>query len=979
MQVPYTDLAGQAAAGTIGVGVPDDYQHIQASPDAFGAQVGQADQRLGAGFQQAGEAAFQVSDQYSQTAAANAFAQLRDRATAASWGDPSNPNAGPGLLTLQGDQAMRAYQPTVDKLKAAQADIAATLPPMAARTFNLQAQRFLGDTFNTFDQHRAVAQQQWQVNSLDAQAASAQSAAIANSGDQNAFLHNLADQRNAVITKGSQLGWSADAISLALADSTSKTYAGAVDRLAAVNPQSAWSYYTTNRNNLTGQDQLAVESKLRPALLTWESRTDADRLRVGAVGSGTDGFTVPAAPGAVAPIPPEQRQSLINQAVAGTPIPPALLAAQVTQESGWDAGRTGASGDIGLGQVLPSTAQAPGYGMQGVDPATLRGPENAANNLKFAAQYLYARGKDAGLTDADWNDPAKQAIALRAYNGGGDPNYAQNVLRHVAPGSMPPAAKPFVIGDSIAQGIQQTNNTDGSGIKGASPDAVLDSINAIPPTGLQGRSVVLSSGISNNPDPGQLAVVQQQLDSLKARGVGTVTVMGVGNRPDLAPLNAQLADLAQKNGATFQPIQAGPDGVHPTDYKGLGVAPASAEGPFASGAPAGTTNPAAVRPSLPAMMAQADHLLDPFGQSNPQYIDLVKSRIRVDQSVEGYAQREAEKSNRETLLTAAMGPSSTAAGGMPAQPSQAQPSSGFDGTAPALTPATPPATTGRPTSLDQLFQNPAARAAWIASTPETQRSIMGVIEHNARGEDPPLTPAAQSLYYQLSGMATNDRDQFQQLNLADPQYLSALPHAYWTQLVSEQRRVSNQSVQDAARQETQARALTVLKPDLVAAGFKTDGLKPGTTAARDYDTFVGRLREGLDDFQQANSRRPNDAEVAKIGQTLLMQGTQRGTASFLPWSSDTAVRAFQVDPSQFVPAVPPAARIGIVQAYTQRFGQPPTEGQIAEAFMRQQAMSTARQPVRRPTAATPPASTGPAVSSPPMATTQAQGASASNQ
>src|ERR1700677_445605 len=63
-------------------------------------------------------------------------------------------------------------------------------------------------------------------------------------------------------------------------------------------------------------------------------------------------------------------------------IPPALADAVATVESAYDAGARGASGEIGLMQVLPSTADMLGFRgdlVQLADPAT---------NIRFGVQYL---------------------------------------------------------------------------------------------------------------------------------------------------------------------------------------------------------------------------------------------------------------------------------------------------------------------------------------------------------------------------------------------------------------------------------------------------------------------------------------------------------------------------------------------------------------------------------------------------------------
>jgi soluble lytic murein transglycosylase-like protein len=123
-----------------------------------------------------------------------------------------------------------------------------------------------------------------------------------------------------------------------------------------------------------------------------------------------------------------------------TGIPIDVLIAQGKQESGFRSDIIGNAGEIGIHQVKPSTGRDPGFGMRGIDPATLRDP---TVNINFAADYLKARAGEA----ANLSNPADIDRALAAYNGGGpgrvggDPNYVANVRRYMgAPASVAPAA-----------------------------------------------------------------------------------------------------------------------------------------------------------------------------------------------------------------------------------------------------------------------------------------------------------------------------------------------------------------------------------------------------------------------------------------------------------------------------------------------------------------------------------------------------------
>jgi hypothetical protein len=317
---------------------------------------------------------------------------------------------------------------------------------------------------------------------------------------------------------------------------------------------------------------------------------------------------------------PAEYLPFYQEASQRTGIPMDVLIAQHRQESGFNPNARGRAGEIGIGQIMPSTALAPGYGMQPIDPATLTDPRT---NINFSADYLKARlrGNPA--------DPEVIRRGLVSYNGGGDPNYVANVTRYLPAqagdggGTAVATTRPVIIGDSLAspQGL------GGSGTVGAQPGAVLTEINNGVRAGTyRGQPVVLSSGISNAPDPNAaLATAEQQLQSLKGSGASGVTVVGVGPAIEArAPgTNAKLAALAQQNGATFVPLpanQMGPDGVHPTPQGYAALKTAIAPPPAAPGggvaARTGGTNVAGpgagpAPPSPPAVPAPTIDLTGP--------------------------------------------------------------------------------------------------------------------------------------------------------------------------------------------------------------------------------------------------------------------------------------------------------------------------------------------------------------------------------
>jgi soluble lytic murein transglycosylase-like protein len=119
---------------------------------------------------------------------------------------------------------------------------------------------------------------------------------------------------------------------------------------------------------------------------------------------------------------PEAYQSIVEEVARERGIPSHLLAAALQVESGWNPEARGRAGEIGLGQILPSTAARPGYGLNPVSQEDLRDPRR---NIDFAASYIAARNPNV-----DWSNPVAATRALVAnYNAGGDPNYGERIIR----------------------------------------------------------------------------------------------------------------------------------------------------------------------------------------------------------------------------------------------------------------------------------------------------------------------------------------------------------------------------------------------------------------------------------------------------------------------------------------------------------------------------------------------------------------------
>jgi soluble lytic murein transglycosylase-like protein len=211
--------------------------------------------------------------------------------------------------------------------------------------------------------------------------------------------------------------------------------------VGALQSQGLAKYAPATMPDETTLRMLSLQGTPSQTQAEWGFNLAANRAYSGATGTTPTGAGTTAAPAGASPLSipargtggpgasasaPTEWLPYFEEASKETGIPVDLLIAQARQESSFDPNARGTAKDdneIGLFQIKPSTARSPGFGVTGVDPATLTGPDNVRNNILFGARYLKAR-----MGGGDPNNPAVQAAGLHAYNAGGDPNYVQHVF-----------------------------------------------------------------------------------------------------------------------------------------------------------------------------------------------------------------------------------------------------------------------------------------------------------------------------------------------------------------------------------------------------------------------------------------------------------------------------------------------------------------------------------------------------------------------
>lgn len=201
----------------------------------------------------------------------------------------------------------------------------------------------------------------------------------------------------------------------------------------------------------------------------------------------------------------------------------------------------------------------------------MRGDWEGAKNA--AGRVLREAGKI--ITDTVSFGVERAAGALDYVTGRtpGAPGSAQAAARSLGSGErvakqMFSPGGTIYFGDSIAHGYRSAVNGTGSTRVGANPQQVLGFINGYSGN-LQGQTVILSSGMSNNPNDADS--IRAQIRALRARGAN-VRLLGVSNTYNRngqtgAKMNALLGQIAREEHATFQGgFQAGRDNIHPASY-----------------------------------------------------------------------------------------------------------------------------------------------------------------------------------------------------------------------------------------------------------------------------------------------------------------------------------------------------------------------------------------------------------------------------
>lgn len=296
----------QSVLPSTSAGTP--YQQINATPDAFGAQIGAAEQRVGAaGVQLGGTLAdIEIRNQQlaNKVAVQAAFNQNQDENLKLLDGDPANPEE-KGFLAKQGQAAMSAYPGLRDALDKSRTQRLASLPNDAAKLeFDDISRRYNYSTLERASHHynREAAANAVQTFS---QAIGIKAQAVA--GDylnEAEFQHQLADTDRVADFLTTAKGASPDSAlgKQNRTDASRELYTVRAERWAATDPVGALAFVKANEGKFDPKIATRLLEKYQPKADHVQGKSVSDQAWNAIAGRGATAVDTT--------LPPEAQQFL---------------------------------------------------------------------------------------------------------------------------------------------------------------------------------------------------------------------------------------------------------------------------------------------------------------------------------------------------------------------------------------------------------------------------------------------------------------------------------------------------------------------------------------------------------------------------------------------------------------------------------------------------------------------------------------------
>ena len=246
MPVPTAPVASPPARSS-------DYQRIDASPSAFGAQVGAAAEKTGEQIEQGtgelSQAFLQRQNYFNEIAADNAVNNYQDTLTKLQYGDPNDPSK-PGFYSLKGDAAMRAYQGVTAEAEQTRQQIRSQLNLPQQKAFDAASRRMqsyaLGDLGRHYNEQLNTYSIQTQQDSLKLALRNIE----LNPQDDTGYLHNLSDGLRAQTRMDQSAGASPQVMEYNRDSVVAKAVSARVEALTNVDAPGAMNFLEANKDSV---------------------------------------------------------------------------------------------------------------------------------------------------------------------------------------------------------------------------------------------------------------------------------------------------------------------------------------------------------------------------------------------------------------------------------------------------------------------------------------------------------------------------------------------------------------------------------------------------------------------------------------------------------------------------------------------------------------------------------------------------------
>lgn len=230
-----------------------------ATPEAFGADIGRGMQQIGQGMGQAATALAQVQALEDTTRAKDADNQFAGWVRERMYGEG-------GFMTLSGRAAVDGRSAFESELEAKRREYGSKLTGGAAQSYTDASTARVNQTLQTSIVHTANERKQWFSDASAARLNTFSEDAVAAFNNPAKVNMNIAAGQAEIRQQGAMLGWDADTLRNREAEYISEVRLNTALRTLAADPVAAKKYYDEHKDQLTGPHQFKFEEALKVPL-----------------------------------------------------------------------------------------------------------------------------------------------------------------------------------------------------------------------------------------------------------------------------------------------------------------------------------------------------------------------------------------------------------------------------------------------------------------------------------------------------------------------------------------------------------------------------------------------------------------------------------------------------------------------------------------------------------------------------------------